>query len=93
MSSLSGKQGQRYRHIAEESEPCETIAVEKLTLMGLLAPHPRRHAGDGEGGVAGVMRENPDRTTQTKKPRTMPGLSSWKREALVSTWRRPGRPS
>ena len=31
MSSLSGKQGPRYRHIADESEPYETIAVEKLT--------------------------------------------------------------
>src|ERR1043166_3022883 len=31
MSSLSGKQGPRYRHEARESEPYETIAVEKLT--------------------------------------------------------------
>ena len=31
MSSLSGKQGPRYRHIAGEAEPYETIAVEKLT--------------------------------------------------------------
>src|SRR6201996_4789651 len=31
MSSLSGKQGPRYRHEADESEPYETIAVEKLT--------------------------------------------------------------
>ena len=31
MSSLSGKQGPRYRHTAGESEPYETIAVEKLT--------------------------------------------------------------
>ena len=31
MSSLSGKQGPRYRHIADESAPYETIAVEKLT--------------------------------------------------------------
>ena len=31
MSSLSGKQGPRYRHEAEVSEPYETIAVEKLT--------------------------------------------------------------
>jgi len=31
MSSLSGKQGPRYRHLAAESEPYETIAVEKLT--------------------------------------------------------------
>src|SRR3984893_9670854 len=31
MSSLSGKQGPRYRHAADESEPYETIAVEKLT--------------------------------------------------------------
>src|SRR5438105_6420357 len=31
MSSLSGKQGPRYRHEAGESEPYETIAVEKLT--------------------------------------------------------------
>src|SRR5215208_2385052 len=31
MSSLSGKQGLRYRHIAGESDPYETIAVEKLT--------------------------------------------------------------
>ena len=25
MSSLSGKQGPRYRHVADESEPYETI--------------------------------------------------------------------
>jgi taurine dioxygenase len=31
MSSLSGKQGPRYRHIADEGESYETIAVEKLT--------------------------------------------------------------
>src|SRR5438445_1328471 len=31
MSSLSGKQGPRYRHIAGGSEPYETIGVEKLT--------------------------------------------------------------
>ena len=31
MSSLSGKQGPRYRHLAGEAEPFETIAVEKLT--------------------------------------------------------------
>src|SRR6201989_2963715 len=31
MSSLSGKQGPRYRHTADEGEPYETIAVEKLT--------------------------------------------------------------
>ena len=31
MSSLSGKQGPRYRHVADEAEPYETIAVEKLT--------------------------------------------------------------
>src|SRR5947209_2354599 len=31
MSSLSGKQGPRYRHSGGESEPYETIAVEKLT--------------------------------------------------------------
>src|SRR6185295_2854724 len=31
MSSLSGKQGPRYRHLAGETEPYETIAVEKLT--------------------------------------------------------------
>ena len=31
MSSLSGKQGPRYRHIADDTEPYETIAVEKLT--------------------------------------------------------------
>lgn len=31
MNSLSGKQGRRYRDIADESEPYETIAVEKLT--------------------------------------------------------------
>src|SRR6185503_12703280 len=31
MSSLSGKQGPRYRHVADESEPYETIGVEKLT--------------------------------------------------------------
>ncbi len=31
MSSLSGKQGPRYRHAAGEAEPYETIGVEKLT--------------------------------------------------------------
>src|SRR5690348_9080195 len=31
MSSLSGKHGPRYRHQAGESEPYETIGVEKLT--------------------------------------------------------------
>ena len=31
MSSLSGKQGPRYRHITGEAEPYETIGVEKLT--------------------------------------------------------------
>jgi TfdA family taurine catabolism dioxygenase TauD len=31
MSSLSGKQGPRYRHLADETEPYETIAIEKLT--------------------------------------------------------------
>src|ERR1700760_2088921 len=31
MSSLSGKQGPRYRHTAAASEPYETIGVEKLT--------------------------------------------------------------
>ena len=31
MSSLSGKQGPRYRHIADDTEPYETIGVEKLT--------------------------------------------------------------
>ena len=31
MSSLSGKQGPRYRHLAAEGEPYETISVEKLT--------------------------------------------------------------
>src|SRR3954453_4612688 len=31
MSSLSGKQGPRYRHAAGESDPYETIGVEKLT--------------------------------------------------------------
>jgi len=31
MSSLSGKQGPRYRHFAGDTEPFETIAVEKLT--------------------------------------------------------------
>src|SRR5437879_8933957 len=31
MSSLSGKQGPRYRHIAGETESYETIGVEKLT--------------------------------------------------------------
>jgi taurine dioxygenase len=31
MSSLSGKQGPRYRHIAGDTDPYETIAVEKLT--------------------------------------------------------------
>src|SRR6187551_2886280 len=33
MSSLSGKQGPRYRHVAGESDPYETIAVEKLTQI------------------------------------------------------------
>ncbi|TMK08293.1 MAG: taurine dioxygenase, partial [Alphaproteobacteria bacterium] len=31
MSSLSSKQGPRYRHAADGGEPYETIAVEKLT--------------------------------------------------------------
>src|SRR5580693_8903590 len=31
MSSLAGKQGPRYRHIADDAEPYEIIAVEKLT--------------------------------------------------------------
>ena len=31
MSSLSGKQGPRYRHTVGEAEPYETIGVEKLT--------------------------------------------------------------
>ena len=31
MSSLASKQGPRYRHVAGEEEPYETIAVEKLT--------------------------------------------------------------
>ena len=31
MSSLSSKQGPRYRHVAGETEPYETIGVEKLT--------------------------------------------------------------
>ena len=31
MSSLSGKQGPRYRHIADEAEPYGTIGVDKLT--------------------------------------------------------------
>src|SRR6202012_5715607 len=31
MSSLSGKDGPRYRHLADEAEPYETITVEKLT--------------------------------------------------------------
>jgi len=31
MSSLSGKQGPRYRHLDGDTEPYETIAVEKLT--------------------------------------------------------------
>src|SRR4026208_378035 len=31
MISLSGKQGPRYRHVAGEAEPYETISVEKLT--------------------------------------------------------------
>ena len=31
MSSLSGKQGPRYRHATGESDPYETIGVEKLT--------------------------------------------------------------
>src|SRR5437764_8830160 len=31
MSSLSGKQGPRYRHLGGDTEPYETIGVEKLT--------------------------------------------------------------
>src|SRR5436190_23699763 len=31
MSSLASKQGPRYRHVADETEPYETIGVEKLT--------------------------------------------------------------
>src|SRR5437764_6096972 len=31
MSSLSGKQGPRYRHLAGDTEPYESIGVEKLT--------------------------------------------------------------
>jgi len=31
MSSLSSKQGPRYRHTSGEEEPFETIGVEKLT--------------------------------------------------------------
>jgi hypothetical protein len=31
MSSLGSKQGPRYRHVADETEPYETIGVEKLT--------------------------------------------------------------
>ena len=31
MSSQSGKDGPRYRHVADEAEPYETIGVEKLT--------------------------------------------------------------
>src|SRR5258708_3185473 len=31
MSSLSSKQGPRYRHVAGETQPYETIGVEKLT--------------------------------------------------------------
>ena len=31
MSSLSGKDGPRYRHVADSAEPYETIGVEKLT--------------------------------------------------------------
>src|SRR5258705_4094502 len=31
MSSLSSKQGPRYRHAADSTEPYETIGVEKLT--------------------------------------------------------------
>ena len=51
MSSLSSKQGPRYRHIAGESEPYETISVDKLTpiigaeISGVdlrLAVEPRR---------------------------------------------------
>jgi taurine dioxygenase len=30
MSSLASKQGPRYRHLADEAEPYETIAVETL---------------------------------------------------------------
>src|ERR1700744_5793173 len=39
MSSLSGKQGPRYRHLADEAEPYETIGVEKLTpIIGAEIP-------------------------------------------------------
>ena len=31
MSSLAGKQGPRYRHVADEARPYQTIGVEKLT--------------------------------------------------------------
>ncbi|MGC1683311.1 MAG: taurine dioxygenase, partial [Pseudolabrys sp.] len=31
MSSLSGKDGPRYRHAADESAPYETIGAEKMT--------------------------------------------------------------
>jgi len=31
MSSLAGKQGPRYRHTPDSTEPYETIGVEKLT--------------------------------------------------------------
>src|SRR4051812_9075644 len=31
MSSLAGKDGPRYRHVADEAAPYETIAVDKLT--------------------------------------------------------------
>src|ERR1700735_4661281 len=39
MSSLSSKSGPRYRHVADEAEPYETIAVEKLTpIIGAEIP-------------------------------------------------------
>lgn len=39
MSSLSGKQGPRYRHVAGEIESYETIGVEKLTpIIGAKYP-------------------------------------------------------
>ena len=44
MSSLSGKQGPRYRHIAGHAEPYETIGVEKLTpIIGARVDGSRRH--------------------------------------------------
>jgi hypothetical protein len=41
MSSLSGKDGPRYRHAADSAEPYETIGVEKLTPIIAAIPSER----------------------------------------------------